>query len=522
MVKKNCGQDSPKKVTYKKEDCAGDMRELPGEFPFTRGIYSSMYQGRLWTMRQYAGFGSAEEANSRYRYLLQQGTTGLSIAFDLPTQMGRDPDHAVSKGEVGRVGVSIATVDDMEQLLAGIPLDKVSISMTINATANILLAFLLVVAERRGVPWSQLTGTVQNDILKEYVARGTYIYPVVDGVRLVTDLFQFCKSEVPRWNTISVSGYHIREAGSTAVQEVAFTLASGIAYLRAAEACALSVDDVAPRMSFFFNCHSNFFEEIAKFRAARRIWASLVKELFAPKDERSLLLRFHTQTAGSTLTAQQPENNIVRTSLQALAAVLGGTQSLHTNAFDEALGLPTEESARIALRTQQVIACESGAAEIADPLGGAFYIEALTEQIESKVRKQIELIDGLGGMVRAVQEGYPQREIEDAAFEAQRKMESGESMIVGVNCFKEDESYVDSARKSNEDAENVQISRIDMFRRQRDTRAVEQVLTELRETVTDGNGGVMRGIIAAARSGCTLGEISDVLRGVFGEYSGNS
>lgn len=522
MVTKKGGQNRGKKVTYKKEDCVQDMRELPGEYPFTRGIYPSMYQGRLWTMRQYAGFGSAEEANSRYRYLLQKGTTGLSIAFDLPTQMGRDPDHPVSKGEVGRVGVSIATVEDMDLLLAGIPLEKVSISMTINATANILLAFLLVVAERRGIPWSHLTGTIQNDILKEYVARGTYIYPVPDGVRLVTDLFDFCKTEVPRWNTISVSGYHIREAGSTAVQEIAFTLASGVAYLRAAQACGLSVDDVAPRMSFFFNCHSNFFEEVAKFRAARRIWATLVKELFGPKDERSLLLRFHTQTAGSTLTAQQPENNIIRTSLQALAAVLGGTQSLHTNAFDEALGLPTEDSARIALRTQQVIAFESGVAEVADPLGGAFYIEALTDEIESKVKKQIDLIDSLGGMVRAVQEGYPQREIEDAAFEAQRKMESGESMIVGVNCFKEDEPYADCSRGSTEGAERAQSSRISIYKGQRDARAVEQVLGELKDIANARKGSVMRGIIAAVRSECTLGEISDVLREVFGEYSGTN
>lgn len=520
MAAKKNGEDRPKKVTFCQEDCSGSMRELPGEFPFTRGIYPTMYQGRLWTMRQYAGFGSAAEANSRYRYLLQQGITGLSIAFDLPTQMGRDPDHEVSKGEVGRVGVSIATVDDMEQLLAGIPLDRVSISMTINATANILLAFLLVVAERRGVPWSQLTGTVQNDILKEYVARGTYIYPVTAGVRLVTDLFEFCKGDVPRWNTISVSGYHIREAGSTAVQELAFTLASGIAYLRAAESRGLSVDDVAPRMSFFFNCHNNFLEEIAKFRAARRIWATLVKKMFAPNDERSLLLRFHTQTAGSTLTAQQPENNIVRTSLQALAAVLGGTQSLHTNAFDEALGLPTEHSARIALRTQQVIAFESGVSEIADPLGGSFYIEALTEEIEREVCKQIEVIDSMGGMERAVQEGYPQREIEEAAFEAQRMMESGDSMIVGVNCFKEEEPFVDNTRKNSEGTEKTQCKMIRMFRRQRDAKEAQRALGELREIASAEDRSIMRGIIVCARSGCTLGEISDVLRGVFGLYSG--
>lgn len=518
MTKEKQRERLSTEVASTKEHVDLPKLESVGEFPYTRGIHPTMYQGRLWTMRQYAGFGDAEEANARYRYLLEQGTTGLSIAFDLPTQMGRDPDHVLAEGEVGRVGVSVATVEDMERLLDGIPLDEVSVSMTINATANILLAFLLVVAERRGVNWSDLKGTIQNDILKEYIARGTYIYPVKAGVRLVTDLFEHCEANVPQWNTISVSGYHMREAGSTAVQEVSFTLANALAYLSAAKQRGMSVDAVAPRMSFFFNCHNNFFEEIAKFRAARRIWAKVLRERFSPENERSLKLRFHTQTAGSTLTAQQPENNIVRTALQALASVLGGTQSLHTNAYDEALGLPTAESARLALRTQQVIACESGVAEVPDPLGGSLFVEQLTDEIELAVRKQLRLIDDMGGMEVAIENGYPQREIEEAAFVAQRAMESGEQSIVGVNVFRDDQESEKTIGRSNDSVDSARRERLQAFKKSREAKQVSSSLDALRAAAMKPDGQVMAAVIVCARNQCTLGEISDVLREVFGEY----
>jgi methylmalonyl-CoA mutase N-terminal domain/subunit len=470
-------------------------------------------------MRQYSGFGSADDTNARYHFLLKQGITGLSVAFDLPTQMGRDPDHTLAKGEVGRVGVSIASIEDIERLFTGIPLEQVSISMTINSTAGILLALLLVLAERRGVPWSALRGTIQNDILKEYIARGTYIYPPRPAMRIVTDIFSFCKTNVPQWNTISVSGYHIREAGSTAVEEVAFTLADGLAYLSAAKAQGLDVDDVAPRMAFFFNCHNNFLEEVAKFRAARRLWAHLVRERFSPKDERSLMVRFHTQTAGSSLTAQQPHNNIIRTTIQALAAVLGGTQSLHTNGFDEALGLPTEESARLALRTQQIIAEESGVTMSADPLGGSFLIESLTDQIEAEARARIEKIDAMGGMLAAIEQRYPQGEIENSAFEAQRAIESGRVGVVGVNRHSDVERAVTPVLAIDSGVERDQCDRIKRFRSQRDSGAVTAALVALKGAAQVGEN-LMPHIVCCVRSLATLGEISDTLREVFGEFHG--
>lgn len=506
---------------YRSADVTSSQDETPGRFPFTRGIHPTMYRGKLWTMRQYAGFGSADDTNARYHFLLKQGITGLSVAFDLPTQMGRDPDHALARGEVGRVGVSIACLEDMERLLKGIPLEDVSISMTINATAGILLAFLLVLAERRGVAWDALRGTIQNDILKEYMARGTYIYPPRPAMRLVTDIFAFCKARVPQWNTISVSGYHIREAGSTAVEELAFTLGDGLAYLKAAQERGLSVDDVAPRMAFFFNCHNNFFEEVAKFRAARRLWATLVKERFAPKDERSLLLRFHTQTAGSSLTAQQPRNNIIRTTLQALAAVLGGTQSLHTNGFDEALGLPTEESARLALRTQQIIAEESGVALTADPLGGSYFVESLTSELEREALKRIEKIDAMGGMLSAIEQRYPQGEIENSAFEAQRAIETGAATVVGVNTFADDAEVAPPILEIDPRVEPDQCQRIEAWRKRRDPARAQAALAALDGVAKSQNEGLMAGIVECVRSECTLGEISDVMRGVFGEYHGS-
>jgi methylmalonyl-CoA mutase N-terminal domain/subunit len=507
------------KGVYTPHDAGAGDASIPGQFPYTRGIHPTMYRGRLWTMRQYSGFGSADDTNARYHFLLKQGISGLSVAFDLPTQMGRDPDHALAKGEVGRVGVSIASIDDMERLFKGIPLEQVSISMTINSTAGILLAFLLVLAERRGVPWTALRGTIQNDILKEYIARGTYIYPPRPAMRIVTDIFSFCKSNVPQWNTISVSGYHIREAGSTAVEEVAFTIADGLAYLSAAQEQGLSVDEVAPRMAFFFNCHNNFLEEIAKFRAARRLWAQLVRERFDPKDPRSLMLRFHTQTAGSSLTAQQPHNNIIRTTIQALAAVLGGTQSLHTNGFDEALGLPTEESARLALRTQQIIAEESGVAASADPLGGSYMIEALTAQIESAARARIETIDTLGGMLSAIEQRYPQGEIENSAFEAQQAVESGRVGVVGVNRYSDSEQALPPIHSIDPRVELDQQERIVRFRQSRDPVVVAQALAALK-AAAQGNENLMPQVVTCVRAAATLGEISDVLREVFGEFHG--
>jgi methylmalonyl-CoA mutase N-terminal domain/subunit len=506
------------KSTYRMSDSAGSVDEVPGVFPYTRGIHPTMYRGKQWTMRQYAGFGSADDTNARYHFLLKQGITGLSVAFDLPTQMGRDPDHPLARGEVGRVGVSVPTVEVMERLLQGIPLEKVSISMTINATAGILLAFLLVVAERRGVSWKDLRGTIQNDLLKEYMARGTYIYPPRPAMRIVTDIFAFCKTHVPQWNTISVSGYHIREAGSTAVEELAFTIADGLAYLKAAVERGLSVDDVAPRMAFFFNCHNNFFEEIAKFRAARRLWATLVKERYNPTDERSLLLRFHTQTAGSTLTAQQPHNNVIRTTLQALAAVLGGTQSLHTNGFDEALGLPTEESARLALRTQQIIAEESGVALSADPLGGSYMIEALTAELEAQARKRIETIDSMGGMLEAIEQRYPQGEIENSAYEAQRAIERGENRVVGVNVYCEGTQSETPIQNIDELVEKREQVTLATFKLARDQAQVTRSLEALQSVAQGTSESVMAAMVECVRNSCTLGEISDALRTVFGEY----
>jgi methylmalonyl-CoA mutase N-terminal domain/subunit len=489
----------------------------PGEFPFTRGISREMYRSRFWTMRQYAGFGSAQESNRRYRYLLAQGQTGLSVAFDLPTQMGYDSDDPVARGEVGRVGVAIATLEDMRILTEEIPLDRVSVSMTINSTAPILLAFLLAVARERGIAWTAMSGTVQNDILKEYVARGTYVFPPKPSLKLTTDVFEFCGREVPRWNTISISGYHIREAGSTAVQEVAFTLANAIAYVEAALARGLAIDEFAPRLSFFFNAHSNFFEEIAKFRAARALWAEIVRDRFGAKDARSWRLRFHTQTAGSTLTAQQSDVNAVRVSLQALAAVLGGTQSLHTNAADEALALPTESSARLALRTQQVIAYESGVADVADPLGGSFLVETWTAEIRDRARDLIHRVDALGGAVAAIENGFFTREIEEAAYAAQREVEDGRRTIVGVNAFREDGDERPPLLSIDPSIEREQTDRLAAFRERRDAEAVSSSLEALRRDAAEDRN-LMPPILSAVSAGATLGEVVGRLKSVFGEH----
>ena len=495
----------------------GLSSEKAGEFPFTRGVYASMYRGRLWTMRQYAGFGSARQSNERYRYLLAQGQTGLSVAFDLPTQIGLDPDHPLAAGEVGKVGVSIASLHDMADLLRDIPLDRVSLSMTINSTAAILLAMVLCLARRQGVAWQALRGTVQNDILKEYIARGTYIYPPAPSLRIATDILSFCIREVPNWNPISISGYHIREAGSTAAQEVAFTLGDGIAYVQAALAAGLHVDAFAPQLSFFFNAHSDFLEEIAKFRAARRLWARIMRERFGARDPRSCALRFHTQTAGSTLTAQQPENNLVRVTLQALAAVLGGTQSLHTNSMDEALALPSAAAARTALRTQQILAYESGVADVADPLGGSYAIESLTDAIESEAADAIRKIDAMGGMLRAIVDGHVQREIQEASYRCQKRVESGESVVVGVNRYAGGESRPIDLLVIDEQAAAGQAERLSRLREERDTRAVHESLERLREAAAQGDN-LMPAILQAVEAPATLGEISDCLRTVFGEY----
>ena len=490
----------------------------PGDFPFTRGITPDGYRSRLWTMRQYAGFGSAAESNRRYRFLLEQGQTGLSVAFDLPTQMGYDTDDPAARGEVGRVGVAIATLEDMRILTDGLPLDRVSISMTINSTAAILLALLLAVARERGLAWESLSGTVQNDMLKEYVARGTYIFPPRPSLKLTTDIFEFCHTRAPRWNTISVSGYHIREAGSTAVQEVAFTLANGIAYVEAALARGLGVDDFAPRMSFFFNAHSNFFEEVAKFRAARALWAEIVRDRFGAKDPRSWRLRFHAQTAGSTLTAQQTDVNAVRVTLQALAAVLGGTQSLHTNAADEALALPTQDSARLALRTQQVIAFESGVADVADPLGGSHLVEAWTTEIRERAAALIRRIDDLGGSVAAIEHGFFAREIEEAAYAAQREVEDRRRTVVGVNAFREQEDERPPTLSVDADVERDQNARLAAFRARRNAAAASKSLETLsRDASEDRN--LMPPILGAVEAGATLGEIVSALKSVFGEYA---
>lgn len=490
---------------------------FPGEYPFTRGIQPTMYRGRLWTMRQYAGFGSAEESNARYKFLLEQGQTGLSVAFDLPTQIGYDSDSPFAEGEVGKVGVAIDTLADMETLFDGIPLDKVSTSMTINAPATVLLAMYIAVGEKQGVPANKLSGTVQNDILKEYAARGTYIYPPGPSMRLITDLFAYCAQEVPGWNTISISGYHIREAGSTAAQEVGFTLGNGIAYVEAAIKAGLPVDRFAPQLSFFFNAHNDVFEEVAKFRAARRLWAKIMKERFGATNPKSWQLRFHTQTGGSTLTAQQPMNNIVRVALQAFAAVCGGTQSLHTNSMDEALALPNEESVRVALRTQQIIAYESGAAETVDPFGGSYYIEALTDQIEAGAQAYLEKIESMGGAVRAIEAGYLQREIQDAAYRYQREIESGERIIVGVNKFQVAEEPPSNLLKVDPRLGQVQSAKIAAVKARRDGQAVAEALAAIRTAALDGSNLIVP-ILAAVKAYATLQEICDVLRALWGEY----
>ncbi|MFN7923979.1 MAG: methylmalonyl-CoA mutase family protein [Bryobacteraceae bacterium] len=490
--------------------------ERPGEFPFTRGIYPEMYRSRLWTMRQYAGFGTAEESNRRYRYLLDEGITGLSVAFDLPTQLGMDSDHPLARGEVGRVGVAICSLADMERLFSGIPLDKITTSMTINSTAAILLSFYILVAEKQGVDRRKLSGTIQNDILKEYIARGTYIYPPRPAMRIVTDLFAFTSAEMPEWNSISISGYHIREAGATAVQEVAFTLADAIAYVEAALEAGLAVDDFAPRLSFFFNASSDFIEEIAKFRAARRLWARIMRNRFGARNERSWMLRFHAQTSGASLTAQQPDNNLARVTIQALAAVLGGAQSLHTNGRDEALALPTEESARLALRTQQIIAYETGVTSTADPVGGAIHIEELTDRIEREAEAYISQIDSIGGMLRAVETGYPQNEIETSAYRFQREVESGKRIIVGVNRFQAAETVPPATFRLDPAVEAAQYQSLRVVRASRSQAGVEAALGQL-ESTARGTGNLVPPILEAARSRATVGEISDRLRAVFGE-----
>jgi methylmalonyl-CoA mutase N-terminal domain/subunit len=491
---------------------------FPGEAPFTRGIQPTMYRGRYWTMRQYAGFGSAEDANTRYHYLLRSGQTGLSVAFDLPTQMGRDADHARARGEVGKVGVSISSLRDMEVLLKGIPLGEVSTSMTINSTAAILLSLYAAVGEQQGVPLEKLSGTVQNDILKEYIARGTYVYPPRESLRLVTDVFAFCAQKVPRWNPISISGYHIREAGSTAAQEIAFTLGNGIAYVEAARRAGLEVDAFAGRLSFFFNVHNNFLEEIAKFRAARRLWGRVMKERFGAKDPRSQMLRFHAQTAGSTLTAQQPENNVVRVALQAMAAVLGGAQSLHTNSKDEALALPSEAAAKLALRTQQIIANETGVADVVDPLGGSYTLERLTDELEARAEAYLKKIDSIGGMVEAIAQGYPQQEIQDAAYRAQRALETRESVVVGLNEFRDEEPPPEGLLRVNETVERAQAARLAKLRKERDGASVQRRLDALRTAAKDPRQNLVPLILDAVKSLATLGEISDALRDVFGEH----
>lgn len=511
----------PIRRLYTPEDLEGwdYLNELgfPGEYPYTRGVQPTMYRGRLWTMRQYAGFGTAQETNERFRFLLEQGQTGLSVAFDLPTQIGYDSDHQLAEGEVGRVGVAIDSLEDMEVVFDGIPLDKVSTSMTINAPAAILLAMYQAVGEKQGVEPSKLKGTVQNDILKEYVARGTYIFPPEPSMRLVTDIFEYCSKTIPSWNTISISGYHIREAGSTAVQEVAFTLANGIAYVQAAIDKGLDVDEFAGRLSFFFNSHVNFFEEIAKFRAARRLWARIMKERFKAKNPRSHRLRFHTQTAGSSLTAQQPDNNIIRTTLQALAAVLGGTQSLHTNSRDEALALPTEESVRIALRTQQIIAYESGVADTIDPLAGSYFIEKLTDEIEARAMEYIEKIDDMGGAVKAIENGFMQREIQESAYRYQKAVESKQKMVVGVNCFQVEEEQPKNLLRVNPAIAEAQKERLRSLRARRDERAVASALKGI-EAAAKGEDNLIPPILEAVKAYATIGEICDVLRDVFGVY----
>ncbi|WP_366921886.1 methylmalonyl-CoA mutase family protein [Metallumcola ferriviriculae] len=490
---------------------------MPGHYPYTRGVQPTMYRGRFWTMRQYAGFGTAEETNQRFKYLLEQGQTGLSVAFDLPTQIGYDSDHSLARGEVGKVGVAIDSLKDMEILYDGIPLEKVSTSMTINSPAAVILAMYIAVAEKQGVTPEQLSGTIQNDILKEYVARGTYIFPPEPSMRLITDIFEYCAKDVPNWNTISISGYHIREAGATAAQEIAFTLADGIAYVQAAIDAGLDVDEFAPRLSFFFNAHLNFFEEIAKFRAARRVWAKIMKERFGAQNKKSLMLRFHTQTAGVTLTAQQPDVNIMRVAFQALSAVLGGTQSLHTNSKDEALALPSEDAVLIALRTQQVIAHEIGVTETADPLGGSFFVEKLTNDIEDMVLDYIEKIDKLGGAAKAIEKGYMQKEIQESAYKYMQEIESNDKVVVGVNKFKMRKDTPTDLLKVDPAVAQRQCDKIEQVRQERSQQEVAETLKALRNAAQSDNN-LMPYIIAAVKAYATLGEICGVLREVFGEY----
>ena len=511
----------PVRPLYTPADLEGHDQQrdvgYPGQYPFTRGVQATMFRGRLWTMRQYAGMGDAEESNKRYKYLLVNGTTGLSVAFDLPTQIGLDSDNALVVGEVGKVGVAIDSIEDMQRLFDGIDLTKISTSMTINATASILLALYVAVARRQGANIRQLSGTVQNDVLKEYIARGTYIFPIQQAMRIITDMFAWANDNVPEWNTISISGYHMREAGSTAVQEVAFTLGNGIAYVQAAINAGLDVDKFAPRLSFFFNAHNNFLEEVAKYRAARRMWAKIMREHFKAKNLRSLMLRFHTQTAGSTLTAQQPENNIVRTAIQALAAVLGGTQSLHTNSYDEALALPTEQAARIALRTQQIVAYESGVPHTVDPLAGSYYVETLTNEIQQRATAYLDKIDALGGMLKAIERGYVQQEIQNAAYEYQQAVDRLQAVVVGVNRFAVEDEKTIPIQRIDESLEYKQVERLRALRARRDAQPWKDALTQL-EAAAGSGANLMPHILAAVEAYATVGEISDTMRKVFGEY----
>ena len=504
------------KEVYTPADSVNTDKSLPGEFPFTRGVQSNMYRGKLWTMRQYAGFSTAEESNKRYHYLLSQGVSGLSVAFDLPTQIGYDSDHPLADGEVGKVGVAIDSLEDIEKLFDGIKLDAVSTSMTINATGFILLAFYVALAKKQGADLKQITGTIQNDILKEYAARGTYIYPPKPSMRIITDIFEWCSKEIPKWNTISISGYHIREAGSTAVQEIAFTLSNGKAYVQAALKKGLDINVFGKRLSFFFNAHNNLFEEVAKFRAARKMWATIMKELGAT-DEKAMMLRFHTQTGGSTLTAQQPQNNISRVTIQTLAAVLGGTQSLHTNGFDEALSLPTEEAAKIALRTQQIVAFESGVTDTADPLAGSYFIESLTAEVETAAWQLIEKIDAMGGSVAAIEEGFMQDEIGRSAYQYQKNIENGSKIIVGVNKFETAEANDTPVFKIDESIQKMQMEKLKALKAKRNNTSVDKCLKNL-SNAASGTDNIMPFVVDAVENYCTLGEISDTLRKVYGEY----
>ena len=509
---------APEDLDDRGYDYAQDIG-FPGEFPYTRGVQPSAYRGRVWTMRQYSGYATAEDTNRRFRYLLEQGQTGLSVAFDLPTQIGYDSDHPLAKGEVGKVGVPICSLDDMETLFDGIPLGRVSTSMTINATASLLLCFYIAAAKRQGATPDQVSGTIQNDILKEYIARGTYAYPPRPSMRLVVDVFKYCAESVPRWNTISISGYHMREAGATAVQELAFTFANGIAYVQAALDAGLKVDDFAPRLSFFFVSQNNLFEEVAKFRAARRIWARIMRDRFGAKDPRSMMLRFHTQTAGVSLTAQQPDNNVIRCTVQALAAILGGSQSLHVNSRDEALALPTEESAQLSLRTQQILAFESGAADVVDPLGGSWYIESLTNDLEAQALDYIHRIDDMGGAVAAIENGFQMREIGDAAYRHRQEVESGDRIIVGVNRYNTEEPPVEGLMRVDEEAARQQVARLERLRRERDGEASQAALSRLADAArSDAN--TVPAILECVEAYCTLGEMSGVLREAFGEQEG--